>query len=66
MELLRVLVQNFWPGFDDAALWPALAPIAVFAVGYFIKDEANVVLAVPVAQEESVETEVKPVSYQDF
>lgn len=66
IELARVLTQNFFPSFDDAALWTALAPIAVFLVGYFIKDEANVVLAVPVAQKESVEAEVKPVDYTDI
>lgn len=48
IELARVLVHNFLPAFDDAALWTALAPIAVFMVGYFIKDEPNIVVAVPV------------------
>lgn len=64
IELARVLVHNFLPGFDDAGLWTALSPVAVFLVGYFIKDEANVVLAVPVS--EQVETETKPVSYKDI
>jgi len=66
IELARVFTHNFWPGFDDAGLWTALAPIAVFAVGYFIKDEANIVLAVPVAQKESPDSDTKPVSYQDI
>lgn len=66
IELARVLTHNFWPAFDDAALWTALAPIAVFAVGYFVRDEQNVVLAVPVAQKESPTSDPKPVSYQDL
>lgn len=49
IEILRILTQNFWPGFNDAGLWTALTPIAVFAIGYFIKDNATVVLATPVA-----------------
>lgn len=47
IEIARVLVKNFLPGFDDAGLWTALSPIAVFAIGYFIKDEPNVVVNVP-------------------
>lgn len=66
IELARVLTHNFWPSFDDAGLWTALSPLAVFFIGYFIKDEQNVVLAVPVAQKESPESDAKPVTYQDF
>ena len=66
IELARVLAHNFFPGFDDAALWTALAPLAVFAAGYFIKDEANVVLAVPVGQKETSTSEVQPVDYTDI
>lgn len=47
IEIARVLVMNFLPSFNDAGLWTALSPIAVFAVGYFIKDEPNVVVAIP-------------------
>lgn len=65
IELIRVFVHNFFPGFDDASLWTALSPVIVFIVGYyFVKDEANVILAVPVS--EQVETETKPVSYKDI
>lgn len=66
IELARVLTHNFFPGFDDAALWTALAPVAVFLVGYFIKDNANVVLAVPVAQKETTTSEVQSVDYTDI
>lgn len=45
VELARFLVQHFAPEFYDAALWSALTPIVVFVVGYFVKDEANVVVA---------------------
>lgn len=45
IELARFLVQHFAPEFYDAALWSALTPIVMFAVGYFVKDEANVVVA---------------------
>lgn len=41
MELTRFLVQHFAPSFYDAALWAALTPIVVFAVGYFVKDTDN-------------------------
>lgn len=69
LEIVRVLVHNFLPGFDDAALWPAIAPIAVFIVGYFIKDEANVV--VPTTNGENVTVtqkgvEIKPVDYKNI
>ena len=64
IELARVLVHNFWPGFDDAGLWTALSPVAVFAIGYFIKDEATVVLATPVVSSEEAPQPV--ISYADL
>lgn len=66
IELARVLAHNFFPGFDDAGLWTALSPIAVFVAGYFIRDEATVVLAVPVGQQETPTSEVKSVDYTDI
>ena len=63
IELARVLVHNFWPGFDDAGLWTALSPVAVFVVGYFIKDEATVVLATPITSSE--ESPQPVISYAD-
>jgi hypothetical protein len=44
VELSRFLVQHFAPEFYDAGLWSALTPMVVFAVGYFVKDEANIVV----------------------
>lgn len=65
IELARVLAANFFPGFNDAGLWTALAPVAVFLVGYFIKDDANVVLAVPVGQVDTSSVTITPVDYAD-
>lgn len=50
IEILRVLFGYFFPGLNAEALWPALAPLAVGLIGYFIKDDANVIVAVPVKQ----------------
>lgn len=41
MELSRVVVSAVWPDFYDPNLWIAITPIAVIAVGYFIKDDLN-------------------------
>lgn len=41
MELARFLVQHFAPTFYDPALWSAMTPIVVFAVGYAVKDADN-------------------------
>ena len=46
VELSRVLVLNYAPGFYDPVLWSALAPLVVYAVGWFVKDEANVAVVV--------------------
>ena len=42
LEIARVTFSALYPGLFDAAYWAAMQPIAVFAVGYFVKDEANV------------------------
>ena len=36
-----VFVRNFWPSWYDAETWATLLPIAVFAIGYLVKDEQN-------------------------
>lgn len=36
-----VIVRNFWPSWYDAETWASLLPIAIFAVGYLVKDEPN-------------------------
>ncbi|RWC87359.1 MAG: hypothetical protein EOS72_21725 [Mesorhizobium sp.] len=36
-----VFVRNLWPSWYDAETWATLLPIAVFAVGYLVKDEPN-------------------------
>jgi hypothetical protein len=46
IELARFLVQHFAPDYYDAALWSALTPIIMFAVGYLVKDEANISVVV--------------------
>ena len=45
IELAWVIVSNFWPQYADPNLKAALTPLVVFAVAYFVKDEANVDLA---------------------
>ncbi|TPM38149.1 hypothetical protein [Mesorhizobium sp. B2-3-4] len=36
-----VVVRNLWPSWYDAETWATLLPVAVFAVGYLVRDEAN-------------------------
>lgn len=54
MNVARIVIEVIWPNTTDQALWIALDPVAVFAVGYFIRDEANVstpvVISTPAAQ----------------
>ena len=42
MNVARIVIEAAWPNTTDQALWIALDPIAVFAVGYWIRDDANV------------------------
>ena len=35
-----LIVRNLWPQWYDAAVWSALTPVAVFALGYVVRDEA--------------------------
>jgi hypothetical protein len=35
-----LIVRNLWPAWYDDAVWSALTPVAVFALGYMIRDEA--------------------------
>lgn len=42
VELLKLIISNVWPDWYNEALFVAMSPIAIIAVGYFIKDEANV------------------------
>ena len=46
VEVMRVVVGNLAPEWSDQALWPALSPIIVFACGWFVKDEPNVMVGV--------------------
>ncbi|MGX7873680.1 hypothetical protein ACVDG5_013755 [Mesorhizobium sp. ORM6] len=41
VSVFGVFVRNVWPSWYDAETWATLLPIAVFAVGYLIKDEPN-------------------------
>ncbi|OBQ66971.1 hypothetical protein [Mesorhizobium loti] len=41
LSVCGVFVRNLWPSWYDAETWATLLPIAVFAVGYLVKDEAN-------------------------
>jgi hypothetical protein len=44
METLRIVTTQVWPDVFDQAFWSAMLPVAVFAAGWFIKDEPNVVV----------------------
>ena len=35
-----LIVRNLWPHWYDAGVWTALTPLAVFALGYLVRDEA--------------------------
>ena len=41
VSVFGVFVRNVWPPWYDAETWATLLPIAVFAVGYLVKDEPN-------------------------
>lgn len=43
MELAKVLTMHFAPTWYSPELWAAMSPLVVLLVGYFVKDEANVV-----------------------
>ncbi len=45
-EVARTALSNFAPGWSDPAMWTALSPVIVFACGWFVKDEANMVVNV--------------------
>ncbi|MBZ9675713.1 hypothetical protein [Mesorhizobium sp. ES1-1] len=36
-----VFVRNVWPSWYDPQTWATLLPVAVFAAGYLVRDEAN-------------------------
>lgn len=44
LELLRVALGHFLPGTFDPAFWAAMSPVFIFGVGWFVKDEPNVVV----------------------
>ena len=47
METVRIVSNQLLPGIFDPAFWAAMAPVTVFAVGYFVRDEPNVVAPIP-------------------
>jgi len=34
-----LIVRNLWPEWYDAGVWTALTPLAVFGLGYVVRDE---------------------------
>lgn len=40
LAVLGLIVRNIWPQWYDASVWSALSPVAVFALGYVVKDQA--------------------------
>lgn len=43
-EVTRTALTNWAPGWSDPAMWTALSPMIVFACGWFIKDDPNIVV----------------------
>jgi hypothetical protein len=41
VSISGVFVRNLWPSWYDPQAWATLLPIAVFAVGYLVKDAPN-------------------------
>ncbi|MBZ9703041.1 MULTISPECIES: hypothetical protein [unclassified Mesorhizobium] len=41
VSISGVFVRNVWPSWSDAETWATLLPLAVFAVGYLVKDAPN-------------------------
>jgi len=54
VALGQVLGDTFLPGTFDDKFWLAMFPIAAYAAGYVVKDDANIVVV-----QEVVETEVE-------
>lgn len=54
MEVAWVMLSNLAPTWADPSLKAALTPVVVFAVGYFIKDEAQPVSAATLEYENPV------------
>lgn len=47
MAVSGLVVQNLWPTWFDAVVWLAMTPVVTLAVGWFIKDDAQVVVLTP-------------------
>lgn len=43
MAAAGLFVRNLWPDWYDETLWLALTPLVSAFVGYYVKDEPNVV-----------------------
>jgi hypothetical protein len=52
VAILQALGDIVYPGVFDEKLWTAMFPIAVWAAGYFVKDEATVVMVQNVVEKE--------------
>lgn len=46
VEVARVALANFAPGWSDPAMWTALSPVIVFLCGWFVPDAPNIVVKV--------------------
>lgn len=44
VEVSRTALANFAPGWSDPAMWTALSPVIVFACGWFVPDNPNIVV----------------------
>ena len=41
IETARVVTDAIWPGLADGPFWIAILPVAIWFVGFWVKDEAN-------------------------
>lgn len=48
----KVIVEAIWPGTTDDDFWMAMFPVAAYAAGYFVKDEATVTMVQNVIEKE--------------
>jgi glyoxylate utilization-related uncharacterized protein len=46
LSVSGLIVRNLFPEWYDQDVWLSMAPVVVFALGWFIKDKPNVVVVV--------------------
>jgi uncharacterized membrane protein len=44
VAIARALISSYLPAFDDESVWIAVTPLVIWGCGYFVKDEATVIV----------------------